>query len=311
MAQDPTALPRIDGPLYLTDGGLETTLVFHDGIDLPCFAAFPLLESDRGRSLLRAYFDPYLATARDHGVGFILDTATWRANPDWAEKLGYDAAALAKANRQASALARALRDEHAGDGAILVNGVVGPRGDGYQVGATMTADEAARYHGEQVRIFRSEGLDMVTAVTMSYAQEAIGVANAARSQAMPVVVSFTVETDGRLPSGQSLGEAIGETDRRSGFYPLYYAINCAHPEHFETVLGQREPWTRRLGGLRANASRKSHAELDAATELDPGDPPELAADYRRLMTSHPTLRVLGGCCGTDHRHVAAICEACL
>jgi homocysteine S-methyltransferase len=310
MAQQP-ALPRTSGPQFLTDGGLETTLVFHDGLDLPCFAAFPLVESDEGRSHLRAYFDPYLATAGQRGMGFILDTPTWRANPDWAQKLGYGPAALAEVNRQASSFAKSIRDERLGSGPILINGVIGPRGDGYQVGATMTADEATNYHGEQIRVFRAEGLDMVTGVTMTYAAEAIGIVNAGRTHGMPVVISFTVETDGRLPSGQPLGEAIAQTERETGSYPLYYAINCAHPEHFEAVLAQREPWTQRLGGVRANASRKSHAELDAATELDPGDPAELGADYRRLITSHPTLKVLGGCCGTDHRHIAAICEACL
>lgn len=304
----PPSLPQLAGDrVFLTDGGLETTLVFHRGIDLPHFAAFPLLERPEGRAALRDYFLPYLATAREQGAGFILDTATWRANPDWGLRLGYDPAALDRVNRLAVGFARALRED-AGDAPapILVNGAIGPRGDGYAAGTLMPASEALGYHAAQVRAFAAAGADVASAVTMTYAEEAIGIARAAAAADLPVVISFTVETDGRLPSGQALGDAIEQVDAETLAYPAYYMVNCAHPSHFADVVAAGGSWRERIAGLRANASAKSHAELDAAEELDEGDPVALGADYVALSGHLPAVTVLGGCCGTDARHVAAV-----
>jgi homocysteine S-methyltransferase len=301
-------LPKLAGDrIYLSDGGLETTLVFHHGIDLPAFAAFPLLDTDAGRATLRDYFRPYLAAAREQGTGFVLDTVTWRANPDWAAQLGYDAAALERVSRDAVAFAHELRDE-AGDAPapIVVNGVAGPRGDGYVAGRQMASSEALSYHAPQVRAFAAAGADLVSAITMTYAEEAIGIAGAAAASGIPVVVSFTVETDGRLPSGQALGDAIEHVDAETLGYPAYYMVNCAHPSHFADVVAAGGEWRDRIAGLRANASAQSHAELDAAEELDAGDPVALGSDYAALRTHLPGVRVLGGCCGTDVRHVVAV-----
>jgi homocysteine S-methyltransferase len=306
------ALPQHRDRAFLADGGLETTLVFLEGIDLPSFAAFPLVLSEAGRETLTRYFAPYLAEAKRRGVGFVLDTPTWRANPDWAEKLGFGLEDLLEANRRAVAFAAELRDQFGAPSIpIVLNGVIGPRGDGYVVGSAMTADEAARYHRPQIEALRDGGADMVSAITMTYAEEAVGIALAARACDVPVALSFTVETDGRLPSGQDLKAAIEETDAATGNTPAYYMINCAHPDHFRGSLGSSEPWLDRILGIRANASRKSHAELDASTELDIGDPAELGRQYRDLRSQLPKLRIFGGCCGTDHRHIVAICEACL
>jgi len=302
------ALPQLQADrVFLTDGGLETTLVFDRGIELELFAAFPLLDAEDGRAALREYFAPYLATAREQGAGFLLDTATWRANPDWAAQLGYDATALGRVNRDAVAFARALRAS-AGDmpGPVLVNGVVGPRGDGYVVDALMSAAEAESYHAPQIGAFAAAGADMVSAITMTYAEEAIGIAGAAAGASLPLAVSFTVETDGRLPSGQPLGEAIEQVDAETLGTPAYYMVNCAHPTHFAGVIAAGGTWRERIAGLRANASAKSHAELDAAAELDAGDPAELAASCAALREALPSVTVLGGCCGTDARHVAAV-----
>jgi S-methylmethionine-dependent homocysteine/selenocysteine methylase len=291
--------------LYLTDGGLETSLLFDQGLDLPCFAAFPLLESDDGVAALRTYFAPFVALAREHGTGFVLDTPTWRANPDWAQRLGYSAAALDAANRRAVAFARELREE-AADVPMLVDGVVGPRGDGYVAGEQMSAEEAERYHGPQVASL--DGADLVSAITMTYAEEAIGIARAATAAGVPAVVSFTVETDGRLPSGQALRDAVEQVEAETGGSPKHYMINCAHPTHFADALEPGQ-WLDRIGGLRANASRLSHAELDAADELDAGDPVELGEQYVALRSRLRSMRVLGGCCGTDHRHVGEVAAA--
>ncbi|GJD54038.1 hypothetical protein OPKNFCMD_6818 [Methylobacterium crusticola] len=312
MANVSKELPQVRGGIFLADGGLETTLVFLKGIDLPSFAAFPLVLSEAGRETLTRYFAPYLAEAKRRGVGFILDTPTWRANPDWAEKLGLGLDDLLEANHRAVTFAAELRDKAGVPSiSIVLNGVIGPRGDGYVVGSAMTADEAARYHRPQIEALRDGGADMVSAITMTYAEEAVGIARAARACGMSVALSFTVETDGRLPSGQDLKAAIEETDAATGNTPAYYMINCAHPDHFRGALASGEPWLNRILGIRANASRKSHAELDVSTELDIGDPAELGRQYRDLRSHLPNLRVFGGCCGTDHRHIAAICEACL
>jgi S-methylmethionine-dependent homocysteine/selenocysteine methylase len=306
-----TALPQLSGPTFLTDGGLETKLIFIDGVDLPYFAAFPLVLTDTGKAALARYYEPFLRHAVQRRLGFVLDTPTWRANLDWASKLGYTAAALRTVNRRAVEFVAQLRNKYVSSMPIVINGVIGPRGDGYLVTDAMSHDEAASYHELQVAAFRDSAADMVSATTMTYVAEAIGIALAARAAALPLVVSFTVETDGRLPSGQLLGDAIEETDDSSGGYAAYYMINCAHPEHFSPVVEARGPWVERIGGIRANASRKSHAELDASTTLEIGDPIELGQQYRQLSSHLPQLVVLGGCCGTDERHIAAICEACI
>jgi S-methylmethionine-dependent homocysteine/selenocysteine methylase len=295
-------------PLVLTDGGLETTLIFHDGLDLPEFAAFPLLEGEDGRGALRRYYTGYLELARTQGLPFVLDTVTWRANPDWTALLGYDAQALDRVNRDAARFARDLAASY-DDVPIVLNGVVGPRGDGYVVDSAMSVDEATDYHLGQVSSFADAGVDQVTAMTMTYVDEAVGIARAAGHAGLPVVLGFTVATDGRLPDGTSLGVAVAEVDRATGGAPAYFMVNCAHPSHFAGVLDQGEAWTERIGSVRANASRASHAELDEAEELDRGDPRELGQDYLALRAALPSLRVVGGCCGTDLEHVTAIADA--
>jgi S-methylmethionine-dependent homocysteine/selenocysteine methylase len=304
-------LPQLDADRpFLADGGLETTLIFHRGIDLPHFAAFDLLRSDAGREELRSYFEPYVELAREREVGMVLDTATWRASPDWAQRLGYSPEDLDDANRAAVALAEEIRavgeDERT---PIVANGVVGPRGDGYDPAELMSADEAEGYHSRQIATFADSAADMVTAITMTHAEEAIGIVSAARKAGMPVAISFTVETDGRLPSGQPLPNAIEQVDAATDHAAAYFMVNCAHPTHFAHVLEDEGTWRDRIGGLRANASAKSHAELDEAEELDEGDPVELGAQHRSLRARLPQVAVLGGCCGTDHRHVEQISYA--
>ena len=303
-------LPQLDGDLFLTDGGIETTLIFHEGLDLPAFAAFDLLKDDQGTEALRRYYEPYTALAREHGVGFVLESPTWRASPRWAGELGYSEQELEALNRKAIALMEEIRDGYESNGApVVISGCVGPHDDGYSPATKLTAADARDYHATQIATFGDTAADMVTAITMTYAEEATGVALSATQQGLPVVISFTVETDGRLPSGQALGEAVRQVDGDTGGAPAYYMINCAHPTHFDEMLAEPEPWHDRIRGLRANASTKSHAELDEATELDEGDPADLGRRYAELRAKLPQLNVLGGCCGTDHRHVGEACQA--
>lgn len=304
-------LPHLGGRLFLTDGGIETSLIFQDGLDLPHFAAFRLMRDAEGRSALVRYYERYIEIAKADGTGFILESPTWRASTDWGDKLGYSRADMAAVNAKSIALMLALRDAHETTRTpMVVSGNVGPRGDGYVSGEIMSADEAEAYHAPQISAFAEAGADMVSAVTMTNASEAIGVARAAAKAGMPVSLAFTVETDGRLPSGQTLPEAISEVDGATSNGPAYYMINCAHPTHFDSVLQTKAAWTRRIGGIRANASKRSHQELNESPDLDAGNPIELAGQYRDLVHLMPQINVLGGCCGTDHRHVAAISLAC-
>jgi S-methylmethionine-dependent homocysteine/selenocysteine methylase len=303
-------LPQLDGGLFLTDGGIETTLIFHEGLDLPAFAAFDLLKDEQGTEALRRYYEPYVALANELGVGFVLESPTWRASPRWAAEIGYTPQQLDELNRKAIALMEELRQTfQSGSAAVVISGCVGPHDDGYDPQVKLTAAAARDYHATQITTFADTAADMVTAITMTYAEEAVGISRAATKSGLPVAISFTLETDGRLPSGQSLGDAIRHVDDETAGAPAYYMINCAHPTHFEDVLGRGEEWQDRILGLRANASAKSHADLDEATELDAGDPADLGRRYAALRAALPQLTVLGGCCGTDHRHVAEICRA--
>jgi homocysteine S-methyltransferase len=305
-------LPQLAGGIFLTDGGMETTLVFNEGIDLPCFAAFDLMKHAEGAAQVRRYYERYIALAKQRRAGFVLETPTWRANPDWGAKLGHDLESLGDLNRRCVALMAELRERHeTRTSPMVISGNIGPRGDGYLVDAAMTAKEAEDYHGWQIAVFRDSAADLVSAFTLNYANEAIGIARAAAAAGMPCVISFTTETDGRLPSGQPLKDAIEQVDAAAGTAPAYYMVNCAHPLHFEDALRDGERWVTRIRGLRANASTRSHAELDAAPDLDAGDPADLGRRYRGLLRQLPHLAVLGGCCGTDHRHLEQIAFACL
>lgn len=305
-------LPQLSGKPFLTDGGLETTLIFHEGWDLPFGEAFVLMDSDKGVKALRSYFDRYLPVAIAHRAGFVLESPTWRANLDWGRRLGFDRQRLADINRRAIHLMAEMRDQYETAGSpVVISGCIGPRGDGYDPGSIMSAREAEDYHIFQVACFDEAGADLVSAITMTNTSEAIGVARAAKAFAIPSVISFTLETDGRLPTGQPLKEAIAEVDAATASAPAYYMINCAHPTHFEEVLEAGAAWTSRIRGLRANSSCRSHAELDNAPELDIGNPAELGRQYWELRDRFPAITVLGGCCGTDHRHVSEIAAACL
>ncbi|HTW26522.1 MAG TPA: homocysteine S-methyltransferase family protein [Acetobacteraceae bacterium] len=310
MAQYRNRLPQLEGGAFLSDGGLETTLIFHDSVHLPHFASFVLLADPSGRQRLAGYYRRYLTLARRAGIGFVLDTPTWRASPDWGAALAYDLAALAAANADAVALMSELRHAfESPDCPCVISGVIGPRGDGYRVGE-MTAAAAEDYHAWQIACFAGTAADMVTAYTLTTTTEAIGIARAAAANGLPCALSFTVETDGRLAGGESLQAAIETVDDATGGSPAYFMVNCAHPIHVLRSLGASGAWRARILGVKANASTKSHAELDNATTLDDGDPTDFGARFHGLRDALPAMRLFGGCCGTDHRHAAAICEAC-
>ncbi len=292
---------------FLADGGLETFMIFERGFDLPCFSAAALLDTAEGRVALTTYFEHYIALAHETGRGFVMDAPTWRAGSAWASPLGLSLAETLAINRRAVDFVADIRTRHeTTDLPILVNGLVGPAGDAYEPGTMLTPADALLTHAPQVHALGRAGVDMISAMTLTHAGEASGIAIAAREIDVPIAIAFTLETDGRLPSGQPLDEAIAEVDEATDATPIYYMINCAHPDHFHYILDRFEPWTSRIGGLRTNASRLSHAELDESETLDDGDPEELSQLNAALLSLLPNIRVVGGCCGTDHRHVGCI-----
>lgn len=313
MKKSNELFPQTKG-LFLTEGGMETVIIYCAGIELASFAAIDLMRRPEGPDIIKAYFKPYLEIAKMAGAGFIMDTPTWRASPDWAIPVGFaNIEELADANRRGISITTSIRNENHTQGSpVLVSGTVGPRGDGYTPGYLMSPKEAETYHSWLMSIFAGSNIDFVSALTMTNANEAIGIVRAAQAKGFPVVISFTVETDAKLPDGTTLKDAIERTDKETNRTPAYYMINCAHPSHFSGMLLEAEgDWVQRIGGIRANASRKSHAELDCSCELDDGNPAELGSELADMRMRMPQLNVLGGCCGTDDRHIAEIAKSVL
>lgn len=310
MSKYRAQLPMLGKRLFMADGGIETTLIFLEHQDLPLFSAVTLLKDEAGTEKLYQYFCRFAEMARGRKLGLMLESATWRASPDWGRQLGYDEATLADLNRKSIDLLVRVRERYETETSpMVISGVLGPRGDGYRPDQRMSVDEAAAYHDWQIGIFADTEADLVVAYTLNYLEEALGIAKAAQSRGMPVALSFTLETDGRLPTGEELRQAIETVDQATRAYPAYYMVNCAHPSHFAHVLQGSGAWLKRIRGVRANASKRSHAELDNSPDLDIGNPQELGRDYQALQRRLPALSIVGGCCGTDYRHIEAICRA--
>jgi len=308
MSRYRSNLPQLAGGLFLSDGGIETDLIFNHGIEIPEFAAHTLLPRADGRAAMADYFRDFLSLARQHNAGFILDSQTWKAHPHWAQELGATPKELRDSNVESIRFIAGLRDEFPDNPPVVLCGVIGPRGDAYAPEARVAAREAQDYHRQQVEWLAETEVDMICGTTYTQSDEAVGLARCAESAGMPVVISFTVETDGCLPTGQTLGDAIRAVDDATAGAPAYFGVNCAHPDHFFGVLEESD-WAHRIRALRCNASRQSHAELDACEVLDDGNPQELAGQYGEIISSMPWLNVFGGCCGTDLRHVSQIATA--
>lgn len=309
MTKYRSGLPQLTMSTFMTNGGLQTDLIFNKGIDLPEFAAFDLLKNVKGRDILSTYYRDYLNVSKQKCSGFVLEAPTYRANPDWALKIGYSLESLKDINGTAVRELEKLRNDYENDDfKIAISVCIGPRGDGYSPAKLMSIEKAEAYHSYQIKLVADTNADLVSALTMNYNEEAIGIVNAAKNNNIPVVISYTVETDGKLPSGQSLEEAITSLDKITDNYVSYYMINCAHPDHFFNVLDPDSIWTTRIKGIKANASCKSHSELDESETLDIGDKDELARGYLHLKKLLPNFSIIGGCCGTDYSHMEEICK---
>ncbi len=307
MATYRSNLPQIKSGIFLVYTGMETDLIFKQGVDLPGFASYPLLESDEGRAWLKSYFSNMIEIGTALDCGVILESPTWVANRDRAGEIGYSPKQLRDLNIRAIELMSEVRKNTA-DLPTLLSGNVGPSDDAYAPSDQMSSKQAEDYHAEQIATLAETEVDLISGHTIAYPAEAIGIVRAANQFDLPVIIAFTVETDGHLPTGTPLSEAIAEVDAATDGYASYFMIICAHPEHFQDVL-TGEPWMQRLKGLVVNASRCSHAELDNAEELDSGDPVELGHQLAEIRRMQPQINIVGGCCGTDMRHISQIAKA--
>jgi len=309
MDSERTALPHETSRLFLTDGGTETWLIHKRGHELPNFSAFHLLRNPDATEDIRSYYRASASIAVEHGTAFIFDSLTYRASRDWGDLLGYSAGALADANLQALELYREVADEVGlAHGDVVISGCIGPKGDAYERNDNLTADGAQEYHQAQIDTFASGQADLVTALSLSSSQEAIGIVRAAASAGLPAVISFTVWNNQRLGGGESLRAAIETVDDATGSAAAFFMINCSHPVDFEPAL-EDEDWVTRVHGFRANASKQEHSILSLTDHLDEGNPDELAGQYAELRSRFPHMNVFGGCCGTDFAHLQAISSA--
>ncbi|WP_337660109.1 homocysteine S-methyltransferase family protein [Anderseniella sp. Alg231-50] len=303
-------LPEPDGRMFLTEGGIETHMQYKKGHELRNFCLFELINDEHAMADLRAYHVNLIEVALKHKVGAVLDGLHYRTSRDWGEKLGYSAEALTDIVVRGIRFYQDLaREYETADSPMPVSGVVGPRGDAYDIGRIMEADEAEDYHSEQIATMKQAGADLVTALTFSQVDEAIGVTRAAQDHDMPVVVSFALNKDGHLKSGTALGEAIRSVDRATGDGPRYYMVNCTHPVDFAAAFEAPGPWVKRIYGLRPNASSLDHGTLCQLGHLEEGNPVELGQQMADMARRFSHINVWGGCCGTDHVHIDEIAKA--
>ncbi|MDJ0640581.1 MAG: homocysteine S-methyltransferase family protein [Paracoccaceae bacterium] len=297
----PRALPHESDKRYMVYAGTGTDLIFNHHIELPGFASFPLLENPETRALLASQMEDLVRLSGDMGLGCILDAPTWMANADRAAPLGYDPVRLVDVNRDAVALMEDVRRASGRDD-VLVSACIGPRFDPYADIPSMSAESARRYHSAQLAALKDTSVDLVTAYTFNRLSEAAGCISAARDIDMPIVMSLVVETDGCLADGTKLVDAVDAIDAETDGAALFFMVNCAHPLHFAEALDAHP----RLMGIVSNASSCSHAELDEAETLDEGDPEQLGRETAEIIRRNPSIRVFGGCCGTDMRHLASM-----
>ena len=312
MSATACQLPGPGSKTFITEGGVETHMQYKRGHELRHFCLFDLMNDPKAVADLRAYHEGIIEVALKHKTGAVLDGIHYRSSRDWGELLGYSTEGLEDIVVQGIEFYKDLAREFATDDSPMpVSGVVGPRGDAYSVGKVMNATESEDYHSEQVETMRNAGADMITALTFSQVEEAIGVVRAAQSTGIPVVVSFTLGADGNLKIGSSFGDAIEAVDKATDSGPIYYMINCTHPVDFAPAFETPGDWTNRLGGFRPNASSLDHGVLCSLGHLEEGDPVELGQQMAGMARRFPHLNVWGGCCGTDYDHIDAIVTAVL
>lgn len=300
-------LPHLYSPSpFLSDGGLETWLIYTRNCQLTLFAAFPLLATPKGANHLQEYYNEYLEVAQELRMGLVLSTPTWRASTRWGEEMGFSQVEVDQFNVDAVKMLKCVKDISKDGPTVVVDGQIGPMEDGYKPEVKHSVQACKEYHIRQVAVLKDAGVDLVTAATLTNWEEATGITLAAKECKTPLAVGFTVELDGRLPSGDSLEDAVEKVDKMTGAYPSYYMVNCGHPDHIRKAMEKGGKWRERVMAFRVNASRKSHEELDRMETLDEGDVEELGRLTAELGKLMPRMVLMGGCCGTRAEHVRSI-----
>jgi len=298
--------PQQKGRFYLTEGGTETELLYRYGFELPQFAVFPLLDNPRAVSKMREMFRSYLEVAARHEMCALMGGLDYRASPDWGELLGYSPQGLAEANLRSIEFLRDIAGEYVSDiPDILIEGLIGPRGDAYERGASITESEAEDYHSVQLETLKKANVDLALAITFNNIPEAIGVARAAGRIGVPLAISLFLDSTSKLSSGASLAEAITAIDKETAQTPEFYLVNCSHPVEYEPAM-EAGDWIHRVRGVRPNASRMEKMALCQIGHLEEGDPVELGELCGDLARRHPHMDIWGGCCGTWDRHLDEI-----
>lgn len=296
------------GCFYLSEGGTETELMYKYGFELPHFAMFPLLDNPDAESRMREMFGSYLEVAAKYKTGALMGGLDYRASPDWGELLGYSPDGLAEANLQSIDFLRDIAKEYVSAVPdILIQGLIGPRGDAYERNETITENEAEDYHCVQLETLKKADVDLALAITFNNIPESIGVARAAAKIGVPLAISLTLDSASKLNSGPGLVEAITTIDRETGRSPAFYLINCSHPVEYEPAIGPGD-WINRVRGVRPNASKMEKIALCKIGHLEEGDPVELGALCGDLARRYPHMDVWGGCCGTWSRHLDEIAK---
>jgi len=295
--------------LFLTEGGIETEIIYKHGFELPEFAMFTLLENPRAVGVMRDMFRRQLDVAAEFAMSVLLTGLDYRASPDWGARLGYSQHGLAEINIRAIEFLREIASEyHEQIPRILIGGIIGPRGDAYQLNKTITSVEAEDYHAVQLATLKAAKVDFACALTFNNTPEAIGVARAATTIGVPLTVSLTVNSNGRLKSGPTVAEAVKSIDAEAGkSAPAFYMLNCSHPVEFEPALTEGA-WLERLRGFRPNASKMEKIALCKLGHLEEGNPVELGRLMGDLARRIPHMDIWGGCCGTGETHLREIAK---
>jgi S-methylmethionine-dependent homocysteine/selenocysteine methylase len=296
--------------LILTDGGIETRIMFETGITLPPYVQVTgLVKDPAGGPVLCRIYESYIAAARSFGLPVVIGTPTFRASMNFVLQAGLDGTgAVRRLNADAAAMHREIRAQ-SDHRPIYIAGVIGPSGDAYRPEESLSAEEAREYHSLQAGTLAQSGVDFLYAPTFPAVEEALGAAMAMGATGLPHVVSFVLERNGRVLDGTPLHAAIERIDAAASPAPLFYSISCVHPSIAATALRDEAVFSnlvaRRLNEFKANSSPLSPEEL---VQLDhpEGDDPDLFAAEMWKIHEDFGLRVLGGCCGTDDRHIRAL-----
>lgn len=298
--------PRLDDRIYITEGGIETEILYKWGFELPEFSMYPLLDNADAMKTIHAMFDRVFAAAAAHDAGIVLAGLDYRASPDWAEKIGYSRDQLDAFIHRNIAFLKGRREAHADRVRdVYIAATCGPRGDAYGTGGTITEDEAEAYHAFQIAASKAAGADLVIGITFNNIPESIGFVRAAQDVGIPVGISLTLTPEGVMRSGPSLQQAVEEIDAATDGAAAWFGTNCAHPVEFEPALNGGA-WTDRLRYVRPNASKMDKIALCKLGHLEDGDPEELGGQMADLKRRFPQADILGGCCGTDERHLGEI-----